>query len=371
MWRGRCWKDMSSKSQISNLKYQIPNLKYQNYGKILIVRLDRIGDVLLSTPVIRALRDAYPKSYIAMMVSPCAEDIVKGNPYLNDVIIYDKDRSEKGLVGNLRFIAQLRRQRFDLAAILHPTTRSHLVAFLAGIPQRIGYDKKAGILLTYRIPHTKQYGLRHEIDYNLAVLGYMGIKPKDRTLYMPISGESERKVGKIFADNGISDSDIVIVVNPGASCPSKRWNADRFAEASDRLSEKYGAKIAVISSAADKSFGSRVASLVKRKCLNLAGRTTVSDIASVLRRSRLFISNDSGPVHIACAVGAPVVAIFGRSDRGLSPRRWGPSGGRDIVLHKDVGCEVCLAHNCRIGFKCLEAVSVEEVVAAAERLLKQ
>jgi ADP-heptose:LPS heptosyltransferase len=104
-------------------------------------------------------------------------------------------------------------------------------------------------------------------------------------------------------------------------------------------------------------------------CVNLAGRTSVADVAGILRRSKLFISNDSGPVHIACAVGTPVVAIFGRSDRGLSPERWGPTGKNDIILHEDVGCVECLAHNCKKGFMCLEAITVDDVLAAAEKIL--
>jgi heptosyltransferase-2 len=103
--------------------------------------------------------------------------------------------------------------------------------------------------------------------------------------------------------------------------------------------------------------------------VNLSGVTTVGDLASILRRSKLFLSNDSGPVHIASAVGTPSVVIFGRKDAGLSPRRWGPTGAKDVALHKDVGCAKCLAHECKIGFKCLEAVTVEEVTAAAEKLL--
>ena len=126
----------------------------------------------------------------------------------------------------------------------------------------------------------------------------------------------------------------------------------------------------IISGAVDQVFGNKVASLLDNRCLNLSGNTSVADVASVLKRARLFISNDSGPVHIACALGTPVIAIFGRSDRGLSPDRWGPSGKRDIVLHKDVGCDTCLAHDCRMGFRCLEAITVEEVLAAADEILK-
>jgi len=362
---------------MSNDKFQIPNSKSQtkskiqipNYKKILIVRLDRIGDVLLSTPVIKALRDSYPESHIAFMVRPYARDIVEGNPYLDEVIIYDKAGSEKGIMGTIRFAKKLKSMKFDVVIILHPTSRTNLVVFLAGIPQRIGFDRKWGVLLSKKISHTKQFGLKHEIDYTLGILSCIGIEARDRSLYMPIKRSSEEGVAAIFRESGIGMDDIVVTINPGASCPSKRWRAEKFAGVANGLIEKYKAKIVIISDKKDKVFGDKMASLVKAECLNLCGDTTISDIASVLRRSNLLISNDSGPVHIACAVDTPVISIFGRSDRGLSPQRWGPSGDKSVVLHRDVGCDICLAHNCKNGFKCLESIAISDVVEAADKLL--
>lgn len=346
-------------------------LKAQSYGRILIVRLDRIGDVLLSTPVIKAVREAYPDSHIAFMVRPYARDIVEGSPYLDEVIIYNKEGSEKGPAGNAKFILGLRKRKFDMAIILHPTARAHIVTFLAGIPDRVGYDRKLGWLLTKRIPHLKQLGLRHETDYALDMVRYIGIEPKAKELYMPISKESEGRINDIFERYGVKGSDKIVVINPSASCVSKRWSAERFAKVADKLVEGKNAKVIIISGQSDKNFGDNVANGMRQGRINLSGKTSIGDIASLLKRSSLFISNDSGPVHIACAVGTPVIAIFGRHDRGLSPLRWGPTGKRDIVLHKDVGCGICLAHKCKYGFKCLKAVTVEDVLSAAESILNK
>ena len=340
--------------------------KSKNYEKILLIRLDRIGDVVLSTPAIKAVRDAYPDSFISFMVRPYARDIIEGNPYLDEVMIYDKP---KGLVENIKFIKMLRQRRFDLAIALHPTTRTHLIIAFVGIPERIGYDRKWGWLLTKKMQHTKQLGAKHETEYALDLLRYIGIEVSDKTLYMPITDKSEHRVNDIFSRYNIKDKDVVVTINPSASCPSKQWSRERFARVCDELVRRYGARIIMISNAVDAKLANSVASMMKAEKINLSGVTTVSDIASILKRSTLFISNDSGPVHIACAVGTPVVAIFGRSDKGLSPKRWGPSGKRDIVLHKDVGCEVCLAHKCKRGFKCLEAITVDEVLAAAAKIL--
>ena len=338
--------------------------------RIIIVRMDRIGDVELSTPAIKAVRDAYPDSHIAVLVRPYAREVVGGNPYIDEVITYDKSGREKGLFGKIKFIASLKNKKFDLAIILHPKNSSHILAYLAGIPKRLGYNKKLGIFLTKKIPHTKQYGLKHEIDHALGLLRYIGIESSDKSLHVPVNMPSEERIKDLFDKNGISQNDLVITIHPAASCRSRRWASERFAKASDALAEKYGARIVIISGPDDKMMGDKVAELMKSRALNLAGKTSISDLASILRRSRLLISNDSGPVHISCAVGTPVISIFSRKDRGVSPARWGPVGKRDIVLHKDVGCEICLAHNCKLGFKCLDAISVEEVLAAAEQILR-
>lgn len=337
------------------------------YKKILVVRLDRIGDVILSTPFIKALRRSYPDSRITFMAAPHSRQILEGNPCLDETIIYDKKISFAGHAG---FIESLRQERFEIAIILHPTLRTHILMFLAGIPERIGYDRKGGWLLTKRIPHKKQFGMKHEADYTLDLLRYMGLNPGKEDLFVPVSDACKARIKDILERNGISDGDTVVVLNPGASCLSKRWDADRFSKIGDTLSRDDRVKIVVIAGPSDKAIGDRVASLMKEPCVNLSGRTTIEDVAGLLCRARLFVSNDSGPAHIACAVGTPVIAIFGRSDRGLSPERWGPRGPNDVVLHKDVGCVVCLAHNCRLGFKCLDAITVEEVAAAARKILK-
>ncbi|HPM43243.1 MAG TPA: lipopolysaccharide heptosyltransferase II [Candidatus Omnitrophota bacterium] len=349
-------------------KVRDPRSKVQSYNRILIARLDRIGDVVLSTPVIRAVREKFPNSYIAFMVRPYAYEVVAGNPMLDEVVVYDK---KMGFLDNLKFIKFLRKKRFDIAIVLHPTSRTHLLAYFARIPERLGFDRKCGFVLTKKIPHTKQFGLKHEIDYSLDILRHIGIEPSSRSLCMPVSPYSESRTEKIFEERGLKISDTIVALNPGASCRSKRWPAENFAMVADKLAQKYGAKIVLVSGKEDREAAIKTASLMKSKPVDLSGSTTISELASVLKRSKLFISNDSGPVHIACAVGTPVIAIFGRSDRGLSPHRWGPSNKADIAIHKDVGCMACLAHNCRLGFKCLEAVRADDVLEAAYRALSR
>jgi heptosyltransferase-2 len=341
----------------------------KGFRRILIMRTDRIGDVLLSTPVAKALRMKYPQAYISMVVSPYARDIVEGNPYLDEVIIYDKDAKHKSWLRSFKFSGRLKKKKFDLAVILHPTNRVHILAFLAGIPKRLGYDCKLGFLNNLARKHTKQRGLMHESEYNLDLVGTLGVEGDARDIFMPLKEESERWAAEMLNSCGIKETDKLLALNPGASCPSKIWPADRFAGVAEALSVKYGFKIVVLSGARDVQLAHEVAGKIKGGALDLSGRTSISQMASVLKRCSLFISNDSGPVHIASALGVPVISIFGRKQPGLSPRRWGPLGPKDVYLHKDAGCAQCLAHDCKKGFACLKAVTPEDVLSAAEAVL--
>jgi len=345
------------------------NAQAEDFKRILVVRTDRLGDVLLSTPVIKALRDNYPHAYIAMMVSPHCKDVVEGNPCLDEVIIYDKDGKHSSWRRSFKFARNLKKRMFELALILHPTNRVHLVTFIAAIPRRVGYDHKLGFLLTDKVKHLKQLGQKHELEYNLDLLRYLGIEPQDKNPFMPIRADSERWAGEILEQEGLCKNDKLLALHPGASCPSKIWPYQRFAEAADRLVKNYGFKVVILAGPKDVALAEGLLREIKSEAINLAGKTSVSQLASVLKRCRLFISNDSGPVHLASAVGTPVISIFGRAQEGLSPKRWGPLGLKDIILHKKVGCIECLAHNCVKNFACLKAITVDDVVAAADAIL--
>jgi heptosyltransferase-2 len=342
----------------------------EDFRRILIVRTDRIGDVLLSTPTIKALRDTYPNAYIAMMVSPYAKDIVEGNPNLDEVIIYDKHGKHKSVRGSIKFARNLKKKRFDLAVILHPTNRVHLVTFLAAISKRVGYNRKLGFLLTDKIKHAKQLGQKHELEYSLDLIRYLGIRIGDKNLFMPIRPESERWVEELFQQEGIKETDKLLAIHPGASCPSKIWPAERFAKTADRLADIYGFRVLLIAGPKDIAKAETVIKNMQHPLINLAAKISVSQLASLLKRCQLFISNDSGPVHIASSLGVPVISIFGRNQKGLSPVRWGPVGRKDRVLHKEVGCIECLAHNCTREFACLKAITVDDVLSAVESIFK-
>lgn len=343
-----------------------------NFKRILVVRTDRIGDVVLTTPVLRELRRNYPYSYIAVMVSPYAEDIVKGNPYVDEVIVYDKAGGKKNRGGFWSFVARLKKKRFDLAIVLHVKKRTNLITFFADIPKRIGYyDKNFGFLLTDKIPDTRGLGLKHEVDYCLDILRNLGLRVEDRQLYMPLRKEALEWADRVLKENAIASNDKVAVIHPGASCVSKRWLKERFVVLANKLFEEYKFKVIVAAYGEnDVAVADEITENIRHQALNLAGKTSLPQLAAVLKRADIFISNDSGPVHIASALGTAVISIFGRNQAGLSPVRWGPVGEKDKYLHKEVGCSVCLAHNCKIGFDCLKAITAEDVLKAIDDILK-
>ncbi len=335
--------------------------------RILITRTDRLGDVVLSTPAIRLVRRQYPDAYIAFMVKPENREIVAGNPHLDEVITYDKRRTHKGLLRTIIFALKLRKKKFDTAIALHPTNRVHIMLFAAGIPARIGYDRKMSRLLTRRMPHRKQEGLKHEVDYNFDLLAFAGItvKDADRRPYITVLPEYKKRAEHIMETSGITDN--IVAIHAGASCPSKRWPPGRFSRVADALAAKRGACIVLVGGKESGTFNHLVISEMRRPAIDLTGKLTIGELAAFFTRCRLLISNDSGPVHVAVAVGTPVISIFGRRDTGLSPLRWGPLGKKDVVFHKNVGCTECLAHNCLKGFACLKAVTVDEISRSAER----
>ncbi len=343
-----------------------------NIKRILIVRTDRIGDVVLSTPVITAVKKAFQDGYIAVMVSPITEEILTGNPYLNEVIVHDKELKHRGFIQTLRFAKYLRKKRFDLALILHSTARVNLLCFLAGIRKRVGYARgKMDFLLTDRLEYKKRLGEKHESEYSLDLLRSIGVKAEMSPLVMPVDRDDEDRIADLLKENGLKDDERFAVLHPGASSVSKMWPEENFAKVGDLLIESFRLKIVLVSSSGQVKAGEGVRRSMRNRPVFLCGRTSIKELAALFKRASLFISNDSGPVHIACAVGTPVISIFSRNEKGLGPCRWGPIGMDTVSIHKDVGCVECLADNCNKGFLCLNSVTVKEVFEKAAELLSK
>ncbi len=331
--------------------------------RILVTRTDRIGDLVLSTPVFAELRKKFPKAHIAGLTFRENRAILEGNPFLDEVILYDKKGDEKAWLGNLEFARRLAEKKFDVVVHLHATNRMHLTAWLARIPVRIGWQRKCAWTLTHAYPDRKREGRRHEAEYNFDLLVRLGVRcPEKMRLYFPVSEKSTREAGRLLESFNVPKNLPRILLAPGASCPSKRWAPERFGETALLLSKIYKACFIVVGGKGDKPLAERLVRELPVPIYDLTGEMDLSVLGALLKSSALLISNDSGPVHIAAAVGTPVISVFGRRQAGLSPARWRPLGEASRFLWKDVGCDPCLAHNCRINFLCLDVISPEDVV---------
>ncbi len=335
--------------------------------KILIVRTDRLGDVILSTPVIKNLRLTYPNAHLAFMCRPYTKDAVTGNTYLDEVIVYDKYGKHNSILSTINFAFRLRKKRFDWAIILHPTNRAHLITFLAGIPKRIGWNRKLGILLTDKLLHDKQYGKKHESEYSLSILESLGIPIRGKETSFPLNQKAIDSTNSRLLDAGVGAEDGFIVLHPSASCPSKRWPQENFLSLARLLKAKSRFKIIIISSKDEAEFGELLAR--ETDLIDFRGMFNLNQLGALLKRATLLISNDSGPVHIAASFNTLVISIFGRNDPGLGPRRWRPLGPNSYYFHDDPGCRHCPAHACEIDFICLKAITPEEVAQKALQLL--
>jgi heptosyltransferase-2 len=328
----------------------------------LVTRTDRIGDLVVSTPVFSALREKFPKSWIACLTFCQNREIIEGNPSLDEVILYDKWGSEKGWFGNFRFARKLARKKFDLVIHLHATNRVHWVSWLAGIPVRIGYNRKCSWTLTHSYPDLKKEGIKHEAEYNFDLVRDLDIQPPSvLKTFFPVSERARLSLTELLKQHKILEDLPWIVFNPSASCPSKIWPAERFGELAANIAKKYQVRFLVIGTVKDRPLIKKLKQAAPCPVYDLSGRLSLGMLGALLADSALLISNDSGPVHIADAVGTPVISIFGRKQSGLSPARWRPLGSTARIVWKDVGCIECLAHNCQINFLCLDAISAAAV----------
>ena len=317
--------------------------------KILVVRTDRVGDVILTTPVLKLLRHKFPRAHITLMVRPYVYDVVKDNPHVDEVLMYDKNAKHRNWRVSFLYSQELKKKKFDVVLIFNPTLRAHLMSYCAAIPIRIGYSRKwGGLLLTHKLKDLKYEGRKHEYEYCFDLLKPLGL---DSTLVHDLH------VSESHFDHPALNQEYV-VVHPFASCPSKIWPHEKVRELILEILSTWKGCVIVVGEEKKNLFDVPA----HERVINLMGKLKLDQLAYVLRSARCLISNDSGPVHIASAVETPSVVIFGRNHRGLSPTRWGPTYSKSVVIHKDVGCKVCLAHQCQIGFLCLNEISVKDVL---------
>jgi heptosyltransferase-2 len=341
-------------------------LRLPDVPRILITRTDRIGDLVLTTPLFKALREKFPRARIAALVFREHREIVQGNPFLDEVILYDKKGSEKGLWGQFRFSQMLRHKKFDAVIHAHGTNRMHLAAWFAGIPFRIGYVRRAAWTLTHPYPYNKKEGQKHEAEYLFELLEPFGIAPPQAIeTFFPVPESAARSLEDLLLSRQVPKGLPWIVLNPSASDVTKMWPAERFGALVTKLGTDRPFVFFAIGTAGDEPLLEKLKQHTPVPVIDLCGSLSLGMLGALLKKASLLVSNDSGPVHIATAVGTPVVSIFGRYAPGLGSRRWRPLGERVRVVSQDVS----RIPESERKFTYIDEIPVEAVFIAAHELL--
>jgi heptosyltransferase-2 len=335
--------------------------------RILIVQTAFLGDVILTTPLIRAVRGLFPDSFISFLLIPETKQVLDNNPHVNEVLVYDK-RARRGAGAFLQIVSEARKCQFDLALIPHRSFRSALLASLAGIPLRIGFDTSAGSFLLNR--KVRYCSDAHEVERNLSLISEFNPTNRDFAPEMFPSPDDVSRVRQMLIDSGVREQDRIVAVAPGSVWATKRWLPERFAQACDLLMSRAKAKVVLLGSEDDLALCRQIAGLTKRKPVILAGTADVLRSAAAISLCRVVVSGDSAPVHMASAMRKPVVAIFGST---VPEFGFGPYGVDHVIVQRMLDCRPCGIHGkkkCPQGhFRCMKEITADEVFNAALSLI--
>jgi len=334
--------------------------------RILIFNVNWLGDVLFSTATLRNIRRNYPDSYIACAIPSRCYLVLKDNPYLDEIIIFDERDRHKGIFSKLNFVRLLKNKGFDTVFLLHRSFSRALLCRLAGIEERIGhYTKKRSFLLTKKITPPKKDSL-HRIDYYLDVIEKAGLRVEDRYLDFVFSPEDQKAVDDFLNRNSVSPEDFVVALNPGGNWYPKRWPKEHWQRLADKLIAELKAKVIITGSVTDLTLAKQIQDGMKEKPLVACGVFNIKQLGALAKRVDLFITADTGPLHIANAVGAKkIIAIFGPTAKDIT----GPYPETNVViLQKDVGCVIpCYKVHCRDN-RCMAAVTPDDVLAEVKKI---
>ena len=340
-----------------------------NPEKILIIQTAFLGDVILTTPLIKAVRKKYPQSQIFFLAIPQTKELLQNNPYLDEIIVYDKKGKEKGFLSFLKLIKTINSIRFDLTFVPHRSLRSALLTYFTRIPQRIGFNKSSGsFLLTKKIKYIQSHS---EVRRNLSLLSEEELfSEKDFLPELFPSEEDFKYVESLFENWGIQKNEKIVGIAPGSVWETKRWLPERFGQVADSLIEKLGAKVIFLGGKEDEALCIEISKGMKNKPFIAAGTISPLQSAALISRGKVVLSNDTAPMHIAVAMRIPVVAIFGST---VPEFGFAPTGEKDMVIQKEVYCRPCGIHGRRRcpekHFKCMNEITSEEVFdVVAKRL---
>ncbi len=372
---------------------------------ILVRGVNWVGDAVMTIPALRALKNACPQSNIVLLVKPSVAPVFEKNPDIDEIIFYENEH--KGFFGKIRLAYKLRKTGFSRAVLLQNAFDAALIAFLAGIPERIGYNRDGrGSLLTKAVPFNNEDRKMHHINYFLNLVSSLIPHPSSLIPYENCPWIFLSPDERMAARQRLSGLRRPLLgINPGAAYgPAKRWAPERFVEIANWFMRDTGGSVVVFGNKSEEGIAEQICrhaewemepgvssqgSIQNAECgmqnaeikskiqnskskinsselLNLAGKTTLRELISLISECDIFLSNDSGPMHIAYAVGTPLVAIFGSTD----PKLTGPAGEDSIVLNSGLSCSPCFDRICRENdLRCLYAITAEDVYHALKGLL--
>jgi len=335
---------------------------------ILIMRYRFIGDTVLTVPFLRNLREAYPAARIDLMLEPFSGQVIEGCPYVDEIIPFEfrtihtySSQTDRGkLAGYIHYWKFIRGRGYDAVFVLKRSLSSALLARAANVPRRIGFATEGrGGLLTDPVLYRQD---QHEVENFLNCLRVLDIPIRSKKLELWPSDEGDRKVKTLFAEAGWKQGDLKIIIHAAASLPAKQWPLERFASVMKMLKQKYTARFIYTGARGDSPLYQTIEQQGPFGGMNLCGVTGLRENLSVYRASHVFFGVDSGPMHMAAAVGMPVIALFGPTDE----RKWGPWGEEHTVITKRLSCYPCKPHKCADN-ECMKRISIDEAVEALER----
>jgi heptosyltransferase-2 len=335
--------------------------------KILIRATNWIGDAIMALPALRAVRTRFPEAKIAILARPYVADIYHDQKICDELIAYDPMGPHTGLGGRERLAQELRKWKFDVALLLQNAFDAAWLVWRAGIPQRIGYARDGrSLLLTKRIAVPRQGEIPpHEQFYYLELLhraGWTDSLPQQSCVKLDVSQERARRAAENLLSAGVRQECPRIAIGAGASYGSaKCWPPDRFADFVNRFRQHTEADVILFGTAADQPVSDAIAAGIKGPSISLVGKTTTADLPALLARCHVFVGNDSGAMHVAAAVGLPVVAIFGPTD----PHGTAPITSRCTIVQEKPYCSPCFLRRCPIDHRCMTRVHPEAVDTAA------
>lgn len=338
------------------------NLEPEKNQRIVIRSANWIGDAVMTLPAMMAVRETFPKAHIAVVANPLVAQLLENHPGCDEIIVYNKRGEHAGVRGLLRFAAELRRRRFDCAILFQYAIEAAIMAFLARIPRRIGFTTdNRRLFLTHPVPFGEAEKTLHQTDAFLRIVNHHGMTAHEKVQALALS-ESERDWVKAQLPEGP-----VVTINPGAAYGSaKRWYPERFAAVGDYLAQHHGMNIVLIGGPGEVEIGADIAAAMQAPVHNFVGKTSIRQMMSLIDAASLMVTNDSGPMHVAAGFNVPIVAIFGSTDHTTTS----PYADRYRIVRHDVECSPCLLRECPIDHRCMDRVTVDDVVAAVKAFLE-